>query len=124
MKETISRKLLNHVRCNELSSNAVITPLTIVKESKNAKKPKLGSKTLLLPTPKLAKVIGPEPVSYKQSIKKLMSYLEENGLMDEENEQYFINADSNLKNLFGKKRIELEDVKDVFMDNLKEKKAA
>ena len=50
----------------------------------------------------LAKVVGDGPMARAQVIKKLWEYIKKNGLQDEKNKRN-INADENLKAVFGGK---------------------
>lgn len=70
-----------------------------------AKKPRTVSATLK-PSAELAAVIGSEPTSRPEVIKKLWDYIKANGLQDAANKRA-INADAKLKPVFGKDQISM-----------------
>jgi len=69
---------------------------------KEAKKANPGLMAPLTISPTLAKVIGNEPASRPQITKKIWDYIKQNNLQDPNNKR-MINADKNLKEVFGGK---------------------
>jgi DNA topoisomerase-3 len=69
------------------------------------KKPRTVSATLK-PSADLAAVIGSEPTSRPDVIKKLWDYIKANGLQDAKDKRA-INADAKLKPVFGKEQISM-----------------
>ena len=55
----------------------------------------------LTPSPELAKVVGSKPLPRTEVVKKLWAYIKKNKLQDTKNKRN-INADENLKAIFGK----------------------
>lgn len=53
-------------------------------------------------SPELAKVVGNGPMPRSEVVKKLWEYIKKNGLQDQNNKRN-INADENLKEVFGGK---------------------
>ena len=53
------------------------------------------------PSAQLAAVVGPKPLPRQEVVSKLWKYIKANGLQDRQN----INADDNLKAIFGKKTV-------------------
>ena len=55
----------------------------------------------LQPSEQLAKVVGSKPLPRTEVVKKLWQYIKKNDLQDKKNRRN-INADANLKPIFGK----------------------
>ncbi len=67
----------------------------------------------------LAKVIGTEPSSRPQIVKKMWDYIKQNDLQDKNNRR-MINADENLKKVFdGKEQISMFELAKVISNHVK-----
>lgn len=67
----------------------------------------------------LAKVIGTEPSSRQQIVKKMWDYIKQNDLQDKNNRR-MINADENLKKVFdGKEQISMFELAKVISNHVK-----
>ncbi|HXV18864.1 MAG TPA: SWIB/MDM2 domain-containing protein [Candidatus Omnitrophota bacterium] len=60
----------------------------------------------LQPSDALAKVVGSKALPRTQVVKKLWEYIKKNGLQDKKNRRN-INADANLKPIFGKATVSM-----------------
>lgn len=82
------------------------------KASKKAAKPKTKRKPNpafmkpLTPSNQLAEVIGSKPIPRTEVVKKLWAYIRKNNLQDAKNRRN-INADSKLKEVFGKNQVSM-----------------
>ena len=64
----------------------------------------------MTPSPQLAAVVGSSPMPRTEVTKKLWAYIKRKGLQDQE-ERRMINADENLKSVFGgKSRVSMFDM--------------
>jgi chromatin remodeling complex protein RSC6 len=66
-----------------------------------AKKANAAFMKELTPSAELAKVVGSKALPRTEVVKKLWAYIKKNGLQDKKNKRN-INADDNLKAVFGK----------------------
>ncbi len=60
----------------------------------------------LTPSTDLAKIVGAKPLPRTEVVKKLWAYIKKNKLQDTKNKRN-INADENLKVIFGKKMVNM-----------------
>jgi chromatin remodeling complex protein RSC6 len=60
----------------------------------------------LQPSEQLGKVVGSKPLPRTQVVKKLWEYIKKNDLQDKKNRRN-INADANLKPIFGKTQVSM-----------------
>ena len=60
----------------------------------------------LQPSEALGKVVGSKPLPRTQVVKKLWEYIKKNDLQDKKNRRN-INADANLKPIFGKSQVSM-----------------
>jgi len=60
----------------------------------------------LTPSTDLAKIVGSKPLPRTEVVKKLWAYIKKNKLQDPKNKRN-INADENLKVIFGKKMVNM-----------------
>lgn len=60
----------------------------------------------LQPSDALGKVVGAKPLPRTQVVKKLWEYIKKNDLQDKKNRRN-INADANLKPIFGKPQVSM-----------------
>ncbi len=82
-------------------------------------KAKAGLMAPVTVSPVLAKVIGTEPSSRPQIIKKMWDYIKQNDLQDKNNRR-MINADENLKKVFdGKEQISMFELAKVIGNHIK-----
>lgn len=65
------------------------------------RKPNPAFMKALTPSPKLAAVVGSNPLPRTEVVKKLWAYIKKNNLQDAKNKRN-INADAKLKDIFGK----------------------
>jgi upstream activation factor subunit UAF30 len=71
-------------------------------KKKAARKPNAAFMKPVTPSEKLALVVGSKPIPRTEVTKKLWAYIKKNGLQDKTNRR-MINADANLKAVFGGK---------------------
>jgi len=71
-------------------------------KKKSARKPNAAFMRPLMPSGELSAVIGNKPVPRTEAVKKMWDYIRANKLQDSKNRR-MINADSNLKPVFGGK---------------------
>lgn len=77
-------------------------PKKATKKASGAKrKPNPSFMKALTPSPKLAAVVGSNPLPRTEVVKKLWAYIKKNNLQDAKNKRN-INADAKLKDIFGK----------------------
>lgn len=73
----------------------------------------------LTPSSELAKVVGSKPIPRSEVVKKLWAYIKKNKLQDEKNKRN-INADENLKAVFGgKKTVDMFEMTKLVSKHLK-----
>jgi len=70
--------------------------------AKTKRKPSAAFMKPMTPSAMLAEVVGPKPMPRTEVTKKLWAYIKKNGLQDKKNKR-MINADDNLKAVFGGK---------------------
>lgn len=75
---------------------------TAKKSTGKKRKPNAAFMKPLTPSPTLAAIVGAKPIPRTEVTKKLWAYIRKNKLQDA-TQRRFINADSNLKALFGGK---------------------
>lgn len=82
-------------------------------------KAKAGLMAPVTVSPVLAKVIGTEPSSRPEIVKKMWDYIKQNNLQDKNNRR-MINADENLKKVFdGKEQISMFELAKVISNHVK-----
>jgi upstream activation factor subunit UAF30 len=69
-----------------------------------AKKPNAAFMKPLTPSAELAAVVGAKPLPRTEVVKQLWAYIKKHGLQDAKNKRN-INADANLKKVFGKAQV-------------------
>ena len=72
----------------------------------------------LQPSSALAKVVGSKPIPRSEVVKKLWAYIKKNDLQDAKNRRN-INADANLKEVFGKKTVNMFEMTKLVSKHLK-----
>jgi len=75
-------------------------------KKKSARKPNAAFMTPLTVSDALAKVVGNKPLPRTEIVKKIWVYIKKNDLQDKQNKRN-INADANLKPIFGKDQISM-----------------
>jgi chromatin remodeling complex protein RSC6 len=75
-------------------------------KKKSARKPNAAFMTPLTVSDTLAKVVGNKPLPRTEIVKKIWVYIKKNDLQDKQNKR-MINADANLKPIFGKDQISM-----------------
>jgi chromatin remodeling complex protein RSC6 len=75
-------------------------------KKKTARKPNAAFMTPLTISDTLAKVVGNKPLPRTEIVKKIWVYIKKNDLQDKQNKR-MINADANLKPIFGKDQISM-----------------
>jgi upstream activation factor subunit UAF30 len=75
-------------------------------KKKSARKPNAAFMTPLTISDTLAKVVGNKPLPRTEIVKKIWVYIKKNDLQDKQNKR-MINADANLKPIFGKDQISM-----------------
>ena len=71
-------------------------------KKKSARKPNAAFMRPVTPSATLAEVVGSKPMPRTEVTKKLWAYIKKHGLQDKNNRR-MINADENLKSVFGGK---------------------
>jgi upstream activation factor subunit UAF30 len=87
-------------------------------KKKSARKPNAAFMAPLSASPALAEVIGNKPMPRTEIIKKIWEYIKKNKLQDNKNKR-MINADSNLRALFGKDQVSMFDLAKIVSKNVK-----
>lgn len=87
-------------------------------KKKTARKPNAAFMAPLMPTDKLANVVGNKPMPRTEIVKKVWDYIKKNNLQDSKNKR-MINADDKLKALFGKAQISMFELAKIVNDNVK-----
>ncbi len=91
---------------------------TKAKKTKSKRKPNAAFMKPLTPSPELAAVVGNKPLPRTQVVKKLWVYIKKNGLQDAKNRRN-INADANLKKVFGKNQVSMFEMTKLVSKHLK-----
>lgn len=96
------------------------TKKTAKKATKKAskRKPNAAFMKPLTPSPALAAVVGNSPLPRTQVVKKLWAYIKKNNLQDSKNRRN-INADSKLKDVFGKNTVSMFEMTKLVSKHLK-----
>jgi upstream activation factor subunit UAF30 len=80
------------------------------KKTASKRKPNAAFMKPMTPSPQLAAVVGSSPMPRTEVTKKLWAYIKRKGLQDQK-ERRMINADENLKSVFGgKSRVSMFDM--------------
>ena len=86
---------------------------------KPARKPNAAFMKPLTPSAALAKVVGDKPIPRTEVVSKVWTYIKKHGLQDKVNKRN-INADDNLKAVFGgKKTVSMFEMTKLISNNLK-----
>lgn len=91
---------------------------TKTKAAKTKRKPNAAFMKPLTPSADLAAVVGSTPLPRTQVVKKLWVYIKKNGLQDAKNKRN-INADANLKKVFGKAQVSMFEMTKLVSKHLK-----
>ncbi len=91
---------------------------TKAKKTKTKRKPNAAFMKPLTPSPALAAVVGSSPLPRTQVVKKLWVYIKKNNLQDSKNRRN-INADANLKKVFGKNQVSMFEMTKLVSKHLK-----
>lgn len=91
---------------------------TTKKKTKTKRKPNAAFMKPLTPSAELAAVVGSKPLPRTQVVKKLWVYIKKNGLQDAKNRRN-INADANLKKVFGKNTVSMFEMTKLVSKHLK-----
>ena len=91
---------------------------TAKKKTKTKRKPNAAFMKPLTPSPELAAVVGSKPLPRTQVVKKLWVYIKKNDLQDAKNRRN-INADANLKKVFGKNQVSMFEMTKLVSKHLK-----
>ena len=78
----------------------------MAKKAAAKRKPNAAFMKPVQPSDKLAEVVGSKAIPRTEVTKKLWAYIKKNGLQDKKNKR-MINADANLKPIFGKDQISM-----------------
>lgn len=87
-------------------------------KAKTKRKPNAAFMKPLTPSADLAAVVGSTPLPRTQVVKKLWVYIKKNGLQDAKNKRN-INADANLKKVFGKAQVSMFEMTKLVSKHLK-----
>ena len=85
---------------------------------KTKRKPNAAFMKPLTPSPELAAVVGSTPLPRTQVVKKLWIYIKKHDLQDAKNRRN-INADANLKKVFGKNTVSMFEMTKLVSKHLK-----
>ena len=88
------------------------------KKTKTKRKPNAAFMKPLTPSAELAAVVCSKPLPRTQVVKKLWVYIKKNGLQDAKNRRN-INADANLKKVFGKNTVSMFEMTKLVSKHLK-----
>ena len=91
---------------------------TAKNKTKTKRKPNAAFMKPLTPSPELAAVVGSKPLPRTQVVKKLWVYIKKNDLQDAKNRRN-INADANLKKVFGKNQVSMFEMTKLVSKHLK-----
>jgi upstream activation factor subunit UAF30 len=88
-------------------------------KKKSARKPNAAFMKPLTPSPELAQVVGGNPIPRTEVMKKVWAYIKKHDLQDAKNRRQ-INADENLKAVFGgKKSVSMFEMTKLVSNHLK-----
>lgn len=87
-------------------------------KKKTKRKPNAAFMKPLTPSTELAAVVGSTPLPRTQVVKKLWVYIKKNNLQDSKNRRN-INADANLKKIFGKNQVSMFEMTKLVSKHLK-----
>jgi len=90
----------------------------VAKKTKTKRKPNAAFMKPLTPSPELAAVVGTTPLPRTQVVKKLWIYIKKHDLQDAKNRRN-INADANLKKVFGKNTVSMFEMTKLVSKHLK-----
>ncbi|MCX7977626.1 MAG: SWIB/MDM2 domain-containing protein [Bdellovibrionaceae bacterium] len=76
------------------------------KKAASKRKPNAAFMKALTPSAKLAAIVGDKPLARTEVVKRIWAYIKKNGLQDKTNKRN-INADSKLKEVFGKATVNM-----------------
>ena len=88
------------------------------KKTKTKRKPNAAFMKPLTPSAELAAVVGSAPLPRTQVVKKLWIYIKKHDLQDPKNRRN-INADANLKKVFGKNSVSMFEMTKLISKHLK-----
>ena len=88
------------------------------KKTKSKRKPNAAFMKPLTPSAALAAVVGSKPLPRTQVVKKLWVYIKKHKLQDAKNRRN-INADANLKKVFGKNQVSMFEMTKLVSKHLK-----
>jgi upstream activation factor subunit UAF30 len=88
------------------------------KKTKTKRKPNAAFMKPLTPSAELAAVVGSKPIPRTQVVKNLWVYIKKHGLQDAKNRRN-INADANLKKVFGKNTVSMFEMTKLVSKHLK-----
>ena len=84
----------------------------------SARKPNAAFMKPVTPSPALSEIVGNKPIPRTEVTKRLWAYIKRNGLQDSKNRR-MINADGNLKPIFGKASVNMFDMTKLVNRHLK-----
>jgi upstream activation factor subunit UAF30 len=90
----------------------------VAKKPKVKRKPNAAFMAPMTPSAELAKVIGAKPLPRTEVTKSLWAYIKKNGLQDKMNRRN-INADMNLRPIFGKAQVSMFEMTKLVSKHLK-----
>ena len=82
------------------------------------RKPNAAFMKPVTPSPALSEIVGTKPIPRTEVTKRLWAYIKRNGLQDSKNRR-MINADGNLKPIFGKSAVNMFDMTKLVNKHLK-----
>ena len=88
------------------------------KKKKTKRKPNAAFMRPLMPSDKLAAVVGSKPIPRTQVVKKLWQYIKKHDLQDPKNRRNII-ADAKLKPIFGKPKVSMFEMTKIVSKHLK-----
>ena len=115
----VTKKKTTKKKAKKKKAKKVTKKKTTKKKAKKKKrKPNTAFMKPLTPSAALAVVIGSKPLPRTQVIKKMWVYIKSNKLQDAKNKRN-INADSNLKKVFGKNQVTMFEMNKLLNKHLK-----
>lgn len=116
-KKTAKKKVAKKKTTKKKATKKKATKKKATKK-KTKRKPNAAFMKPLTPSAELAAVVGSKPLPRTQVVKKLWVYIKKHKLQDAKNRRN-INADANLKKVFGKKQVSMFEMTKLVSKHLK-----
>lgn len=117
-KKTAKKKTAKKATKKKATKKKAAKKKTKAKKTKTKRKPNAAFMKPLTPSAELAAIVGSKPLPRTQVVKKLWVYIKKNDLQDSKNRRN-INADANLKKVFGKNQVSMFEMTKLVSKHLK-----